>query len=104
MNDLASLIEFLVTAGLPAIPIALVLWLARGSESPAGGPFGMCFDASLPAVPEEVDPPRWRVELIGERKVTSDPSTQAPLSGHCLQRHRGGRHEMSKTESAASTP
>jgi hypothetical protein len=78
MNDLASLIEFLATAGLPAIPIALVLWLARGSESPAGGPFGMCFDASSPAVPEEVDPRRWRVELIGERKVTSDPSTQAP--------------------------
>ena len=76
MNDLAPLIEFLVTAGLPAIPIALLLWLARGSDSPAGSPYGMRFDASSPPVPEEVDPPRWRIELIGERTVTSGRSTQ----------------------------
>jgi hypothetical protein len=76
MNDLASLIDFLLTAGLVAIAITLLLWLARGSASPAGSPFGMRYDASSPPVPEEVDPPRWRIELIGEGTVTSDRSTQ----------------------------
>lgn len=66
MNDLASLIEFLLTAGLLASPIALLMWLARDSDSLAGGPFGMRFDGASPPVREEVDPPRWRVELIGE--------------------------------------
>jgi hypothetical protein len=77
MNDLAYLINFLLTAGLLFMPIALLLWLARGSDSPAGSPFGMRFDASSPPVPEEVDPPRWRSELIGEGTVTSGPSTLA---------------------------
>lgn len=76
MNDLASLIDFLPAAGLLAIPIALLLWFAHGSDSPAGGPFGMGFDASSPPIPEEVDPPRWRIELIGEGTVTSGGSTQ----------------------------
>ena len=65
MNDLASLIGFLQTSGLLAIPIVLLLWLAHGSDSPAGSPFGMRFDASSPPIPDEVDPPRWRIELLG---------------------------------------
>jgi hypothetical protein len=76
MNDLASLIDLLLRAGLLAIPMTLLLWLARGSDSPAGSPYGMRFDASSPPVPEEVDPPRWRIELIGERGVPSGRSTQ----------------------------
>ena len=76
MNDLASVIDFLLTAGLLAIPITLLLWLARGSDSPAGSPYGMRFDASSPPVPEEVDPPRWRIQLAGERTVTERRSTQ----------------------------
>jgi hypothetical protein len=79
MNDLASLIGFLQTAGLLAIPIALLLWLAHGSDSPAGSSFGMRFDASSPPIPEEVDPPRWRIELIGGGRVTSGRSTQVPV-------------------------
>jgi hypothetical protein len=79
MNDLASLTDSLMMAGLPVIPIALILWLARGSESPAGSPYGMRFDASSPPVPEEVDPPRWRIELIGEGTVRSGRSTRARL-------------------------
>jgi hypothetical protein len=85
MNDLTSLIDFLLTTGLLAIPIALLLWLARGSDSPSGSPFGMRFDASPPPVPEEVDPPRWRIELIGQGKVTSGRSTQVRVE-NCIQR------------------
>jgi hypothetical protein len=77
MNDLASLIDFLLTAGLVAIPIALLVWFARGSDLPAGSPFGMRFDAFSPPVPEEVNPPRWKIEPIGEGTATSGRSTQA---------------------------
>jgi len=77
MNDLASLIDFLLTAGLLIIPVALLLWFARGSDSPSGSPFGMRFDASSPPVPEEADPLRWRIELIGQGWATSGRSTQA---------------------------
>ena len=79
MSFLPPLIDLLLAAGLPAVPIALLVWLARGSDSPAGGPFGMLLDATSPPVPEEVDPPRWRIELIGEGTVASGPSTQARI-------------------------
>jgi len=79
MNDLASLIEFLLTAGFLVLPVALLLWFARGSDSPSGSPFGMRFDASSPSVPEEVHPPRWRIELIGQGRTTWGRSTQAGI-------------------------
>jgi hypothetical protein len=77
MNDLASLIDFLLTAGLLAIAIGLLLWLARGSDSPAGGLFGLRPDAYSPPVAEEIDPPRWRIELLGEGSVTSGRTRRA---------------------------
>jgi hypothetical protein len=77
MMNLAPLIDFLLLVALLAFPIALLVWFVRGSDSPAGGLFGMRSDASSPPVPEEVDPPRWRIELIGQGTVTSDRSTEA---------------------------
>lgn len=74
--DLRSMIDFLLLAGLLAIAVALLLWLMHGSDAPAGGLFGIRFDAWSPIVPEEVDPLPWRIELIGEGTVTSGRSTQ----------------------------
>jgi hypothetical protein len=71
MYDPGSMIDFLLLAGLFAIAVALVLWLVHGSDAPAGGLFGMRFDAWSPVVPEEVEPLPWRIERIGEGTVTS---------------------------------
>jgi hypothetical protein len=77
MNDLASLIDFLPTSGLLAIAIGFLMWLARGSDSLAGGLFGLRSDAYSPPVPEEIDPPRWRIELLSEASVTSGRTHRA---------------------------
>jgi hypothetical protein len=76
MYDPGSMIDFLLLAGLLAIAVALVLWLVHGSDAPAGGLFGMRFDAWSPVVPEEVDPLPWRIERIGEGTVTSGRPTR----------------------------
>jgi hypothetical protein len=66
----------------------------------------MRFDASYPTVPEEIDPPRWRVELIGRRTSTSEASELARPTGvgRALTSYRipiGGReewHEAARAE------
>jgi hypothetical protein len=79
MTDLAPLTDLLLTAGLLAISIVPLVWLSHGSETPVGSPFGIRFDASSPPVPEEVDPPRWRIEPIGERTQAPGQSDPSPV-------------------------
>jgi hypothetical protein len=76
MYDFGSMIDFVLLAGLLAITVTLLLWLVHGSDAPAGGLFGMRFDAWSPVVPEEVDPLPWKIELIGLGTVTSGRSSE----------------------------
>lgn len=77
MNDLASLVGLLLTVGTLTIPIAVVLWLVRGPDSTAGAAFELRFDDVSRPVPEEVDPPRWRIERIGQSTRPSGHTTAA---------------------------
>ena len=86
MNTLSLIFDVALTLAAFSVPIVLVvLWLDRGTDSVLGDALDASAATLWPVVPEEDDPPRWHVELIGEApKATSragrdDPRFSEPV-------------------------
>jgi hypothetical protein len=80
MNVLDFLFDFSATMIAIAAPVALLArWFDRQSDGIER--LDGSADALWPTVREEVDPPRWRVELLDDRPARAvEPSTRQSFS------------------------
>jgi hypothetical protein len=88
MHTLSFLFDVALTFAAFTVPIALIVrWLNRGSDSVLGDAFDASASTLWPVVPEESDPPRWQLDLLGQRSPVEDDARSAnAISGLMLPR------------------